>query len=142
MPPRPAPTPRRISRSASAATATLQERVDELEATVESLGLERDEAVQQAAEYEERAVQWEAYATAAERSSADRDAALRRLVSTDGDDAETVDPEADALEDVQRLVYRLRSSLAFTLRLRMIFSTKGHPTISMPTPTHRSVPFS
>ena len=59
MPPRPAPTPRRISRSASAATATLQERVDELEATVESLGSGRDEAVQQAAEYEERAVQWE-----------------------------------------------------------------------------------
>ena len=51
MPPRPAPTPRRISRSASAATATLQERVDELEATLAGLGLERNEAVQQAADY-------------------------------------------------------------------------------------------
>ena len=79
--PRPAPTPRRISRSASAATATLQERVDELEAKIAGVEQERNEAVQQAAEYQERALQWEAYATAAEHSGAERDLSLRRVAS-------------------------------------------------------------
>ena len=115
MPPRPAPTPRRISRSASAATATLQERVDELEATLAGLELERNEAVQQAAEYQERALQWEAYATAAEQSGAERDLSLRRVaaelrphVQEEGEvkPGSEVDSE-DALEDVERLVGRL-----------------------------------